>query len=357
MGLLGDVYSYGDTLKRKVGGLLSDPRGTLEQFVGQLGDDMNTNISNMKTGYGFGGNKSVLSDPAQVQAAQRALADYGAQSGMAAATVWHGSPHKFDKFDSSKIGTGEGAQAYGHGLYLAESPDVAGSYAQSVKANSGELVKRGAAHGLPEDVASNLAAALQSGKKFDPVIDAARKMIDDPLASASQRAAAQRLIDNEMAAYNAWSEWSKPGQIYKVDLPDEHIAKMLDWDKPLSQQHPDVQSILGKFDADSYHPSGGDYDANELGQQIYNRLAGVLNVRNPSPASGMVKATDYLQKQGIPGIRYLDGGSRGAGQGSSNFVVFPGNEGLLSILERNNKALDIFKDTTWEPPLFPDTTR
>ena len=41
------------------------------------------------------------------------------------AIVWHGSPHKFDKFDSSKIGTGEGAQAYGHGLYFAEAPDVA----------------------------------------------------------------------------------------------------------------------------------------------------------------------------------------------------------------------------------------
>jgi ABC-type Na+ efflux pump permease subunit len=30
----------------------------------------------------------------------------------------------------SKIGTGEGAQAYGHGLYFAESPDVANSYAR-----------------------------------------------------------------------------------------------------------------------------------------------------------------------------------------------------------------------------------
>ena len=44
------------------------------------------------------------------------------------AIVWHGSPHKFDKFDASKIGTGEGSQAYGHGLYLAESPDVANGY-------------------------------------------------------------------------------------------------------------------------------------------------------------------------------------------------------------------------------------
>src|SRR5687767_3158774 len=37
-------------------------------------------------------------------------------------TVFHGSPHKFDKFDMSKVGTGEGAQAYGHGLYFAENP-------------------------------------------------------------------------------------------------------------------------------------------------------------------------------------------------------------------------------------------
>jgi hypothetical protein len=40
-------------------------------------------------------------------------------------TAYHGSPHKFSKFDMSKIGTGEGAQAYGHGLYFAENPNVA----------------------------------------------------------------------------------------------------------------------------------------------------------------------------------------------------------------------------------------
>ena len=30
-------------------------------------------------------------------------------------TAYHGSPHTFDKFNPAKIGTGEGAQAYGHG--------------------------------------------------------------------------------------------------------------------------------------------------------------------------------------------------------------------------------------------------
>ncbi len=33
--------------------------------------------------------------------------------------AYHGSPHEFEQFDSSKIGTGEGAQAFGHGLYFA----------------------------------------------------------------------------------------------------------------------------------------------------------------------------------------------------------------------------------------------
>ena len=40
----------------------------------------------------------------------------GALAGMA--KVFHGSPHLFNKFRMDKIGTGEGAQAYGHGLYF-----------------------------------------------------------------------------------------------------------------------------------------------------------------------------------------------------------------------------------------------
>jgi hypothetical protein len=46
-----------------------------------------------------------------------------------------------------------------------------------------------------------------------------------------------------------------------------------------------------------------------------------------------------LRDAGIPGIKYLDGGSRTAGQGSSNYVVFPGNERLLKILERNGESV------------------
>ena len=43
------------------------------------------------------------------------------QEAKAGIRAYHGSPHDFDRFDMSKIGTGEGAQAYGHGLYFAEN--------------------------------------------------------------------------------------------------------------------------------------------------------------------------------------------------------------------------------------------
>lgn len=46
--------------------------------------------------------------------------------------AFHGSPYDFEKFDLSKIGTGEGAQAYGYGLYFTESPDVARGYRRDV---------------------------------------------------------------------------------------------------------------------------------------------------------------------------------------------------------------------------------
>ena len=48
---------------------------------------------------------------------------------------WHGSPHDIPMGRSmlmEKIGTGEGAQAYGHGLYVAEGKNVADTYAKSL---------------------------------------------------------------------------------------------------------------------------------------------------------------------------------------------------------------------------------
>src|SRR5215510_3136348 len=54
--------------------------------------------------------------------------------------AYHGSPHDFERFDLSKIGTGEGAQAYGHGLYFAENEGVAGEYRRALVGGPERLV-------------------------------------------------------------------------------------------------------------------------------------------------------------------------------------------------------------------------
>ena len=45
--------------------------------------------------------------------------------------AYHGTPYDFDTFSTDKIGTGEGAQAFGWGLYFTDLQDVANNYANA----------------------------------------------------------------------------------------------------------------------------------------------------------------------------------------------------------------------------------
>jgi hypothetical protein len=249
-----------------------------------------------------------------------AASGHGPIMNQRGAIVYHGSPHKFDAFDSSKIGTGEGAQAYGHGLYLAENPSVAKEYAGALSAARaskpvGNVDLAQAYQSLPNDVPETLLAARRD---FRALNDAGE------LSRADRKDFLKAVKDNITAAQG--------GALYKVDLPDTAIAKMLDWDKPLSQQAPEVQKAVANLS--QRIPQGIAKPKPETtGQELHNMLMWAAK----NPASTAVPG--LLRKEGIPGIRYLDGGSRGAGAGTSNYVVFPGEEGLLKILERNGAPL------------------
>ena len=280
--------------------------------------------------------------PKAADIAERYMMEQGLAKPM---IVWHGSPHKFEKFDASKIGTGEGAQAYGHGLYLAESPDVAKAYqprdpnleqrimqrySQAEKAKdypAMQVYEDYLLHKTPMDVEQGLKEAGFEGKD---------------LASALR---AHNIAKREYFNQRA-------GSLYKVDLPDEQIAKMLDWDKPLSEQTEYVRKALEAL--------GYKYDkaaSNAYSDALLSALEGDATLalpkmpRNPQGSEiargqGIFDApkdkviAEKLRQAGIPGIRYLDQGSRGAGQGTSNFVVFPGEEELLKILERNGIPIE-----------------
>jgi hypothetical protein len=209
-----------------------------------------------------------------------------ATGGQAGAIVWHGSPHKFapepgaplGRFRADKIGTGEGAQAYGVGHYTAGERAVATEYANMFSKSAPK------------------AASLAKLRNAAPAGSAEWKHYDALLQSAGK------------------------GNMYKIDLPDEQIAKMLDWDAPWSQQPESVRKAIDTSALETF------YRTKDMptSQVLFHLNQG----RTPA------QAAEYLRSLGVPGTRYLDGGSRTAGAGTSNYVVFPGNESLLTILGR-----------------------
>jgi len=264
-----------------------------------------------------------------------------------AATVFHGSPHKFDRFDSSKIGTGEGAQAYGHGLYLAESPEVAKSYRESLTNLYGTPTTiDGGGKSVP--IPLWLADKIKQGGSVDTAIAEwtqraaeSRAAMKSSLQPWIQEGNAVRFEDElrNLQAIKAagGGKVADAGSLYKVDLPDEAIAKMLDWDKPLSQQAPALEALSKNKDFAQYVERIMERPLSELDGKTLQRMAiGYAADKGLGGASG---AADVLRQAGIPGIRYLDAGSRGQGQGTSNYVVFPGEENMLRILERNGQVL------------------
>lgn len=213
-------------------------------------------------------------DPESRTAGNFALSGLGLLPFVPAMTAWHGSPHKFDKFSLDKIGTGEGAQAYGHGAYLGEARAVGEEYMRKL-----------------------------AGKE-------------------------------------------NTGYLYKTDIPDEAVARFLDWDKPLSQDSPQAFK-------DAFNKLHETYPA--LKEQFFqafrdkrpgNHYYSLLNdyAKTGDLVKNQTFATNAMRDAGIPGIRYLDGGSRSAGQGSSNFVAF--DPEMIRILERNGQPTGL---EPWKP--------
>jgi hypothetical protein len=208
--------------------------------------------------------------------------------------AYHGSPYDFDKFDMSKIGTGEGAQAYGHGLYFAESPEVAKSYKDALS-SAGVKLPQGFNYDPTELGILNRAAQNQKGDLQGMIAhlrDTATihdQYGNSALAEAT-RNGVKHLEDGTAVPY-------PPGRMYEVSI-NADPSHFLDWDKPLSEQPPAAKTLANEL----WH---GDPSPLLTGKDIYYSQG----FKNPADTSGA------LNQAGIPGIRYLDQGSR------SNWII------------------------------------
>lgn len=284
--------------------------------------------------------------------------------------AYHGSPYSFDKFDLSKIGSGEGAQAYGHGLYLAEAEPTAKYYRDTLAGNRNQIDLEYEANqrGMPvtseamieiRRQASGNAPPLQAAKQIQNANIEARQYPPEALAD---------LID----VYRK----SKEGSMYEVNIK-ANPANFLNWDMPLREQPDIIKRLSGwspeALDAyrlaeakdmdnllDALNFSGtpessakytpakmpipkGALPMSATGAEIYENLTNKMGaidwpiaadaaMRSQYRKSAAGKASEYLLKNEVPGIKYLDAVSRSRGEGKSNYVVF--DDAMIEILRK-----------------------
>jgi len=250
-----------------------------------------------------------------------------------ALNAWHGTPHEVKgQFDLAKVGTGEGAQAYGYGTYFAENPMVAKEYQKMLAG--------------PEQTASDY---LKMYKTPKTAISALQESISPNLTPEAKKFA-QDAIDVLKSG--------KPliGNLYKVDIPDAAIPNMLDWDKPLSQQQhiwdklpQDVRNSIDDALENSGRTSMSDALGDYKGRHLYKALEHHEVHESLPPQIGnsdwfkgdtspAQHTSAFLNSLGVTGVKYLDQASRKDGKGTSNFVVF--DPSTVKILEKNDKPVD-----------------
>jgi hypothetical protein len=319
--------------KPEYGGLLSDEAYKTGQAMGYL----------PALGAPAGAFKAAAQAPGLLSDAAQFLRNLSPeQMGLLGITAFHGSPHRFSKFDSSKIGTGEGAQAYGRGLYFAESPDVAKSYQQKLTPGkdyvNGELFDINKPMHFLAHILNQNSGDLDRTKNTLGILSRSR---DYPGINQKAKEALSILEKGKSPKIESIKEG---GAFYTVDIPDEIVKKMISWDDSLEKQ-PVVMDLLRNFAEKKANQINGDiYGSSPLGliesemQKLLPKaemnfgVTGKQFYEGISQAIGPEKATEFFRSIGIPGVRYLDQGSRSGSKATRNIVVFPGEEEAIKML-------------------------
>jgi len=314
-----------------------------------------------REGYGPGG---FVDDIVKMAGKIVSGADEPAKTGIRA---YHSSPHDFDKFEWSPRTsmTGEGAQAYGAGLYFAENPSVSdrgGDYWRQFFNKMPSGPERSAAGSMFVNKFDRDLATAQTERNLKYNEDRAipGRYGDGPDVEEGHRL----LADEERQALDMLRSGKIVGpRTYEVNI-NADPNQFLDWDKPLSEQPEAVRRLAGwtpEAEAEYRKASKSDTDAllaalegesqyvpakmpqppgailpfsatgDELHQKLFHQARRELEGRGASGAYS-ARVAEKLREAGIPGIKYLDAGSRGAGEGTRNYVVF--DDRLISIIRK-----------------------
>jgi len=239
----------------------------------------------------------------------------GAQSRLKA---YHGSPHDFDRFSTENIGTGEGAQAYGHGLYFAEREGTAMSYRDALTPRDFDyeehLMEQYKVAESLEDY--NRMDMLERAMQHDTPADF-RDIASDADYDDDYRQLAADMADEMEGFVNPNGNPVNFGRMYEVDI-DASPDELLDYDVDLIDQSQKVKDGILKLGLTDLN--GKKYSIQELddlghrGQTLYEKI---------SANAGDDVASMRLKDVGIKGIKYADAQTRFSPKGrTNNYVMF-----------------------------------
>lgn len=259
--------------------------------------------------------------------------------------AWHGSSHDFDKFDLGYIGTGEGAQAHGWGLYFAGNKDISQGYANKLSNPVGEVNVAGVIYSIGRGGGSwrvrNIATGeLISKMKIVKAISAlyTEQGKDKALKYLKDKADQTRKFKKIWIDAYDWlknqeiddSQWHN-GKLYEVEIPD--IDTLLDEQKSLSEQPSKVKKAI----LDYYRSRPDEYIAPEDETLTGNNTTGkeflkdvIFQLRREGSNTPERDASLLLNSFGINGITYY--GNRDG----RCYVVF--DDKAVQIIDKYNQA-------------------
>ncbi len=242
--------------------------------------------------------------------------------------VFHGTPHEIKSFDVNKIGTGEGAQAFGHGLYFAADEKIAKWYQKVLSKKTREPITSVTYKGIDiplDGKISKVDTSSLSGEELNEFIAVKNIVLDYQQGKRINKALdelGQEALDGVDMTFGEKSK----GNLYKATLNLKE-SEMLLWDVPLEQQKGDINKVVKevqkiikqrgfKFVVDK-NTTLGDLHNGLLSSEISKQ--GKTKAGKTTAAKNVAK---FFESKGYKGIKYLDATSRKGDKESFNYVVF-----------------------------------
>lgn len=284
--------------------------------------------------------------------------------------AFHGSPDGRwrSRFSLTKIGTGQGAQAFGWGLYFSTARGIAEVYRMMrgrpsltykgvrITANPTESrefnqqtdligvidrdvtsprIARNALHSILNVYEGDLERAIQDVRlNTEHLIEGYREHYPDNFQTLADDSFRELAFLDSLDPADI--KVKMPGQTVKAEIPES--SDLLDWHKPMAEQPEGVRAriremLAGMGDDDAMVGLRQLVEAGQIdGAEFYRMLGRILMSQQAEPVNPQMLASQALGAAGVPGLQYNAGTQSGWTSSDVNFVIW--DEAAIQVVER-----------------------